>query len=307
MSSSSPLSNFDKNIHSFHFFHNLERVWPLTRNFCFLSALNSKNHFPPIITKGQDTWTIGNEFEGRFFGTIFKGKVLKVINLPHIKQIKWELLISHHFVAKINLKLFKVSRDDTTIIIWKNKYNYPIKDKNSKDGLIEKEDWDNLVNKIDKVLKETPLDLYQYEATIISAKMEEIWTYVLNCAKMKEIAPKSLCEELDLNDKKTGDKCRCYYKEHTCYFDIKIINLDCRKGWNKWILVYEVMNGEPKLPRQKVIIHLTQINNNDCHFSMLHSFLDFVSNEMLKCLSIEKKYIFSCLKNKLEKKENKNE
>ena len=300
-------NNLEKNTHSSHFKHNIERVWIIMRNFCILSALNSKAYFPPIITKGQDTWTIGNEFEGRFFGTLFKGKVIKVINLPHKKQIKWELIISHNYISKINLKLFKVSRDDSSIILWKNKFNSPLKDKNCKDGFLEKEHWEDLTEKINKLLLDTPLDLYQYEATVISTKLDNIWEYIIDCSKMKEIAPKSLCEELNLFDKKAGDECTCYYKDHTCYFTVKILNLDCRKDWNKRILAYEVLGGKPNLPKQKVVIHVTQINNNDCHFSMLHSFLENVPNEMLTGLSKEKKYIFSCLKNKLEKIEGEKE
>ena len=45
-------NNLEKNTHSSHFKHNIERVWIIMRNFCILSALNSKAYFPPIITKG---------------------------------------------------------------------------------------------------------------------------------------------------------------------------------------------------------------------------------------------------------------
>ena len=80
------------------------------RKFWLLSALNSKTHFPTIITKGHDIWTIANEFEGRFFELSLKKSYQ--INIFHYKQIKWELIINHTFTSKIDLKWFKVSRDD---------------------------------------------------------------------------------------------------------------------------------------------------------------------------------------------------
>ena len=105
---------------SYHFKPDIERVWLIVKNFDLLSLIKNKGHYPCVSTKGQDTWKIGNEFKGNLFSIFpFIARVEKSINLPELKKIKWLCYLYKKGYFYIKFELFKVTEDNTTIILWK--------------------------------------------------------------------------------------------------------------------------------------------------------------------------------------------
>ena len=75
---------------------------------------------------------------------------------------------------------------------------------------------------------------------------------------------------------------------------------DRRPNWNKWVVIFQMYGGEPKIPMQTVVITLTKINYEECHIASFHEFKEPASLEYLKKLSDAKKYVIASIKDYLE-------
>ena len=86
-SKDSQSDSFKMNVeYVYAFKHSIERLWVILRDVDATGLLLSHHYFPAIITKGQDTWSLGTEFFGKVigFGEFF-AKCVKVVNFPQWK------------------------------------------------------------------------------------------------------------------------------------------------------------------------------------------------------------------------------
>ena len=102
---------------TYYFKHDIGRVWIILRNLNVLSILSNLGHYPCIFLKGKDTWTKGNLFKANIFCRIpFIGKVRNSSNLPEIKNIEWIIHLRNNYIFII-IELFKVTEDNSTVVI----------------------------------------------------------------------------------------------------------------------------------------------------------------------------------------------
>ena len=112
----------------------------------------------------------------------------------------------------------------------------------------------NLVlERIDKILKESSNDLIQYESGVISSSMEDIWDFITNFNKLKMITPliKFNCYE-DIKESNFGDI--LFLNLENKKLNIKILVKNKNEKWNKWIYLLPIMKGDNKKPMQKLIV-----------------------------------------------------
>ena len=108
---------------TYHFNHNIERVWNSLRDFESLLMTNNLKHYPCIIKKGANTWSVGNIFEGKFFGLYeFHAKVLKEKSFPEFKKIERIFFLENGEIFKVKFNLYKVTDDDSCVLNVVNKY-----------------------------------------------------------------------------------------------------------------------------------------------------------------------------------------
>lgn len=299
---------FKKTIeYSYQINHSISRVWVIIRDAAASSLLICEDHFPIIITKGKETWTVGTEFCGKMkqFGEYY-GKCIKVKNFPQIKKLKWEIKSSRlHSPITYESQLYKAEEDeDRTILLIKLKF-YEQESYNS--YLLAKEQYeklnDNFINKINVALTDSTLNLYQYEAGLIYSSMEKIWEFVTNLISLKKIAP-LIRMDCDNEDETysiiPGEEKKISIDNHKGYYITKTLKYDKRKSWNKWIFCYTIVSGEPKVPRQLIFITLSKINSNECQLSFFNEFKEPAKSEFIKGLSNQKKYIIQSIKDYLE-------
>lgn len=283
---------------SYHFKQDIERIWIIIRDFGLLSLLNNRGDYPCISTKGQNTWKIGNEFKGNIFGTFpFIARVEKSINLPEIKKIKWLFNLDKKGYFLLKYELFKVTEDNTTIIIWKLKWGKI--EKNSK--LIEHSKNDalkKLLIKVEKLLECEPINLFQYERGIINGKMEDIWEIITDSNKLSVIAPNNNCfPNINIGKMKIGEKVVFYNHFEDCELNITLQNKENRKGWNKWLFVCLISSIIPKkIPKHTMLIQLTKINEEECQLSCATKFHESVDTNKFKEISKSKKYLLLSIK-----------
>ena len=55
---------------TYHFNHDIERVWIISNHFDILVVLSNDGHFPCINIKGKDTFNVGNIFKGNLYKKI---------------------------------------------------------------------------------------------------------------------------------------------------------------------------------------------------------------------------------------------
>ena len=295
---------------TYHFKQNIERVWDSLKDFELLlmtNDLNHLNHYPCIIKKGSNTWSIGNIFEGKFFGLYeFHAKVLKEKSFPEYKKIERIFFLENGEIFKVKHVLYKVTDDDSCVLNMVNKYvtkfgNKMLLQINDKMG---EKGAKVLFQKIDNMLEKQPIDLYQYESGIIPGKMEDIWEILTDNSKLVTVAPNNKCfVPINVNNVKVGEvvNVTMNIKGIEGFLEIKLDLKEEKRGWNKWIFGYSILGGKPfKILRQSVYVQLTKINKAETQLSVFTKIYDAISNDIFKQLSHKKKYVIYSLKDYFE-------
>ena len=290
------------------FKHTLERLWYVIRDVSILSIIKPDSHFPLIVKDGKTSWSIGAEFCGKSSNEEYTGKCVKVINLPQHKQIVWDIKTISGKSVQMQYQLFQVSEGDGAVLLYKLKFNNE-EDYNEFQSLRKQnfeEDFIDLMEKINNTLKDSSLNLFQFEGGVIRGSMEEIWDYLINTKKLKKIAPLIHFDQEEDDNKdaepKPGDIRKILYENKKKYYLARTSIYEKKINWNKWIFGFEAFYGEPKIPFQKVLITLTKITVNECHVAFFHEFKETISKEQLHILALEKKYVIKSIKDFVEKK-----
>ena len=290
---------------SYHYIHNIERVFCVFKNFQLLSILSCQLHFIPVSNNNINIGTFGSVFEGNFFGKIpYISKMVKLKNFSFFKKIKWEIYSkkNNNLMMTISQNLNKVSEDDTTISYLKIKFFF-INDFDKEYKKHCEENIGKLQEKIDKLLNESSELLIQYESGIIKSNMEEIWNYLLNFDYLKKIAPLLIINGTeDLTNIKMFESVKINTSKKS--FNIYCEYLDKKPDWKKWLIILKLSSGEYKIPNNKLIIEITKINENQCQLIMLNHILEPFSQDYIKEISFFKKYIISSIKDYLENYKN---
>ena len=289
---------------TYHFKQDLERVWLLMRSFELLSLIKNQGHYPCLFIKGQDTWKLGNQFKGNILGKYpFISKVNKYISLPEMKKIEWLFNIFDNEYFIIRLELFKVTEDNSTVLLSKVKFEnkerfLEVKKQNVMFGEI------SFFQKIEQFLEKEPVNLLKYESGIISGKMEDIWDLVLDFNKFTAIAPNNnFLPNINIKNLKIEEsvKASIFYGEELTTLDLTLKFKDEKPGWNKWLIVLEASGGYPiKISKHTTLLQLTKINNYECQLTLITKFHEPVNNDIYKEISNRKKYILLCIKDYFE-------
>ena len=288
---------------TYHFNHDIERVWALIKNFEILSILSDKGHYPCINIKGKDTSKIGNTFKGNLFGEYpFIARVEKLVNIPEIKEIKWLFnCLNNNCYFFIRIRLFKVTEDNSTVLLKETKSEKILTNlENKKDELNSLE----LFKKIDEILEKETINLLKYESGIIKGKMQDIYNVTFDYNKLSAIAPNNnLMPDININNLKIGEKKRVSIikNEEIKNCDIILKCKDINPGWNKWMLAFEVSGREPrKIPKHHSLFQLTKINNEECQFIILTKYHEPISCQDFNEFTKKKKYLIKSLKDYFE-------
>lgn len=285
---------------SYHYKPDIERVWLIVRNFDILSLIKNKGHFQCISTKGEDTWKVGNEFKGNLYGDFpFIARVEKNVNLPEIKKIKWLVKLQNKSLIKI--ELFKVTEDNSCVILWKIKFE-DIKMNEIYYEKYKKEKPNAIFLKIEELLENEPIILFQYESCILNANMNDIWNIITDSNKISIIAPNNnlVANNVNISNLKVGEK----FTSSLLNLNNELIELDItlqfkekNPGTNKWLFIILISCvKQKKHPKNTVVFQLTKINNSECQLSLISKFHESISTEEFREISKRKKYLLLSLK-----------
>lgn len=283
--------------------HDANRLFNLIKNVEFILMLEKSLHHIPINIIGKDTFTVGNVFKGILFSSFpYVCKVLKYKNSNKIKEIKWEVTTKHTKnlikIFHVIIKIYKVTDDNSTVIYLKIKsLNF------NEDQKYFKQNCDSIfkdtISKIECVLSNSIKDLIQIESGIISASMEDIWYFLVNLKELKKIAPLMPFDNLNLTELNIEQIYEIYFQK-TILIKIQIQFIDKKIGWNKWIIAIKIFDDEHKISANLLVMQLCKINSNECQLFLIQSFLEPVSQEIIKKFSEFKIYAINSIKDYLE-------
>ena len=288
---------------TFHFKHDIERVWCIIRNFDILSLISDQGHFPCVNIKGKDTWNVGNIFKGNLYKSFpFIARVEKMNNLPEMKEIKWLFKsIQDNIYFRIKINLYKVNDDNSTVLLKDTKFEKELTNLHDK---IDDLKSNNIFASIDGILENEPISLLKYESGVIQGKMEDIYNILSDWSKITAIAPNNqVIPNVNLKDMNVGEKKQVsiFRNDGIQKIDITLKNLEINPGWNKWTIYFEISGGEPKkIPRHCFLIQLTKINNYECQIIILTKYFDAVNSQELNECNEKKKYLIMSLKDYFE-------
>ena len=284
-----------------HYKQDIERLWLVFRSFTSIALIINKGHYPCIITRGNNTFEVGNMWEGKIYGGLdFVAKVLKCDNYPEYKKLVVLIYFGLNEFLKIKVILFKVTEDNSTVLIWKVKYST----ENPKSKMFENAknfNDETLFEEVSKLLETSTLNLFQFESGIINAKMQDIWDIVTDSSKVDSIAPDNKCivPSLNVNNFKAGDtlKVPLTIKDQKGTIDLKMDYLAKKKGWNQWMFSFSIIGADPfKIPNQTFITQLTKINENETQLSLCTKINEPITTESFRDLSKRKKYVLYSIK-----------
>ena len=283
--------------------HDANRLFNFIKNFEFILMLDKSLHHIPINIIGKDTFTAGNVFKGILFSSFpYVCKVLKYKNSNKIKEIKWEVTTKHTKnlikIFHVIIKIYKVTDDNSTVIYFKIKsLNFIEDQKNFKqncDSIFR-----DLITKIEFFLSNSIKDLIQIESGIISSSMEDIWYFLVNIKELKKIAPLIPFDNINFTELNIEQIYEIYFKK-TILIKIQIQYIDKKIGWNKWVIVIKIFDDEHKISANLLVMQLCKINSNECQLFLIQSFLEPVSQEIIKKFSEFKIYAINSIKDYLE-------
>ena len=291
--------NLETRQYTYHFKQSPDRVWLILRDISIISLITSIENYHPINTKGIENYIVGSEFIGIILGKFpYTGKVLKVMEIPGYKKIKYGIQLQNGGYLILKIEVLKVTEDNTAIAIITVKINQIFKENIE---IFNEKTFNENFKKIEKEIQKSLIDIIQYESGIIRGSMQDIWDFSTNPNNLKKIAP---LIELDGDEEfiqpNIGDNLIIYCNNHTEKIYIKVLVMDKKENWNKWIYIIQILGGEPKIPMQKIILELTKINQTDCQLSLLNKFDEPISNEIIQKLCEQKKYVIKSIKDYLE-------
>ena len=282
--------------YTYHSILNIERLWFFLRDLAFVISEHNPKHFPIIILKGQDTWNKSNKFKGNLFGIFpFEAIVLKNSLYSSLKKISWLILTEKNEKIKVKFGLYKYTKDNTCIFHFSVKTiseiieNLKLKNENLFN-------FNESMENMEKKIKESSLHLFQYEGAVLEAKMEDLWEILIDSKKCLKICP-SFKSEYNLLDFKIGEENKIFCNDHKNYYYIKIISIDHKPDWNKWVVQLLIaFEGNPRTYNQKYLIILNRINNNECHVCLINEFFLPTNNNIIMNVSKSKKIFLNSLK-----------
>ncbi len=291
--------NLETRQFTYHFRLSPDRVWLILRDISIISLITSIENYHPINTKGIENYIVGSEFIGIILGKFpYTGKVLNVIEIPGYKKIKYGIQLQNGGYLILKIEVLKVTEDNTAIAIITVKINQIFKENIE---IFNEKTFNENFKKIEKEIQKSLIDIIQYESGIIRGSMQDIWDFSTNPNNLKKIAP---LIELDGDEEfiqpNIGDNLIIYCNNHTEKIYIKVLVMDKKENWNKWIYIIQILGGEPKIPIQKILLELTKINQTDCQLLFLNKFDEPISNEIIQKLCEQKKYVIKSIKDYLE-------
>ena len=291
--------NLETRQFTYHFRLSPDRVWLILRDISIISLITSIENYHPINTKGIENYIVGSEFIGIILGKFpYTGKVLNVIEIPGYKKIKYGIQLQNGGYLILKIEVLKVTEDNTAIAIITVKINQIFKENIE---IFNEKTFNENFKKIEKEIQKSLIDIIQYESGIIRGSMQDIWDFSTNPNNLKKIAP---LIELDGDEEfiqpNIGDNLIIYCNNHTEKIYIKVLVMDKKENWNKWIYIIQILGGEPKIPIQKILLELTKINQTDCQLLFLNKFDEPISNEIIQKICEQKKYVIKSIKDYLE-------
>lgn len=289
---------------TYYFKQDIERIWDIIKSLDFFFTINRSEQYPFIIKKGSNIWNLGNIFEGKLFGIYdFNAKVIKQKIFNELKKTEWIFFLENGENFRLKYKLYKVTEDNSTILNVILRHT-TASEENLISQIKERLNQVDYEKKIEEMIKKESVYLYQYESGIIPSTMEEIWEIVTDCSKLVLIAPDNKCfVPININNAKIGDILNVPMKIKNIdgYLQIKLDSKERKLGWNNWCFSYSILGGEPfKFYKQTIQVQFTKINRNQTQLCLFTKIYEKIPMEMFKCLSKQKKYVISSIKDYFE-------
>ena len=279
-----------------HLKPDIERVWYFVQKFDILLLVHNQGHYPLILTKGNDTKKVGNQFQGNLYGKFpFVAKVNKNIEYPEFKKIEWLFFVRNKYYLSFKIELMKVTEDNSTSLLEKIKYEknelftetnrFFIRTKGEMFGTIE------------KILENEPINLVIYESGLINGQMEDIWDIATDLSKLSTIAPNNVFpSNINLRKLIKGQKETFLfkYKNNIDEYTAELVCKEEKPGWNKWLLMCDISRKNSK--ETSLLVQLTKINDNLCQLTYINKLFKAIKSTEFREVSAKIKYTIISIK-----------
>lgn len=264
---------------------NIDRCWTFFSDILKCEGSPSNIVINYKLDKGNNTYTIGNEFSCYWIGiSKIHYKCIESKNSYRIRKITWIIVLDIGFSIKKTYFIYPITSDNGTLI----KLNLELISENDEPLNFEetKEYYYNLqnkiINKIINVMDKSKDYHFIHESFIANKDQITCWNNMINLQKLGEVTFSEIGHNFRCNDdpEKIGSFWKCELENEKEVLFILIKNIAKPKKRNTWKYCLETFGSQINNIKQSLEIDITKINNDTSQISILILFNEKISKKL---------------------------
>lgn len=283
---------------SHRFEYDIDRVWNFIKNVKRTQEAFSDVRSEPEFTKGSESYEVGSEYSFVWRNYLrLNFIVLGIIDEKDFKQqhLKIEVDITNVRYDFI-YNFYRLTSDNSTLMKWEwifeGEKGIKLTPKHIDAVMADRK---FMIERFDKYLKESAVDLIQTESDLIPCEFKYLWKIITNWSIFKKIVP-DICDECSYNDDplKVGTILTIKKDNYICMLRVTKSEMNKEKGEADYRLIS--IDSKPKQPQQEICFKITEINEINCLLIFKHVYHESIKADQLRMGSKMKKKILKKLR-----------
>ena len=289
------------------FEENIDKLWIYLRDLSAeTSNIDYLDNFKYI--KGDNTWTVGNEFSMYWVGVCnldIKCKSIKVDRMK--KKIRWKFKMDIGIDYYKQITLYRITQNNKTLV---KSSVYIIEEKNNLIDIRQSLNYyidlnSDILKKQSKYLQNIKKDIISYESSIINKNYLKVWKNLHDIKKLNELSPHS-GEKMEFKGQinKVGSFIKFYDKNVKQIVFLKVTAYDMSEYKIQWLMRFETIGTKFNNIPIKTEFKIIRINENKTQLSFLHQFSYNTDKNFINEYEIKKKETIKKIKEYIENNDN---
>jgi hypothetical protein len=285
------------------FEENIDKLWIYLRD---LSAETSNIDFLDNFKyiKGDNTWTVGNEFSMYWVGVCnldIKCKSIKVDRMK--KKIRWKFKMDIGIDYYKQITLYRITQNNKTLV---KSSVYIIEEKNNLIDIRQSLNYyidlnSDILKKQSKYLQNIKKDQFSFGSCIVNKNYLKVWNNLNDFKKIYELSP-HIGEKMEFRGQsnKVGSFIRFYDENTKQTVFQKVTAYDMSENKTHWLIRFESIginfHNNPKIIEFKLV----RIKEDKSQISFLHQFAYDTSPDFMNDFNTKKKETIKKIKEYIE-------
>ena len=291
------------------FDENIDKLWLYLRDL-HAETLNIDYLDNFKYMKGDNTWTIGNEFSMNWVGLCsleIKCKSIKVDRMK--KKIRWKFKMDIGIDYYKQMTLYRITQNNKTLV----KISvYTIEEANNFVDVRQSLNYyinlnSDILNKQSKYLQNIKRDIISFDSTIVNKNYLKVWKYLHDLEKINGFSPHVGAKmELKGQINKVGSFIKFYDEYAKQIVFLKVSAYDNSEDRIQWLMRFDTIGTNFHNIPKRTEFKLIRINEDKTQISFFHQFSFNTDKNFMNEYAIKKKETIKKIKEYIENNDNEN-